>query len=198
MNTNEIVCRLTENGHKCISELDLWLKQMPENLDSILMDNVVEVEFTSPDTLGYSISLTATIDGGKRPFEIQLFKDGNVAHWASAPLWSVVSNTTEFDFLTGPKVRVIDPYKNAGAMTAARAKQIAFCALQLLRKEMRGKSDKDTDWKDVDDRLFSELDVETGELEEIYAPYNTLVYAGSCFEDEHSPKNYDVVHYSNV
>lgn len=82
-------------------------------------------------------------------------------------------------------------------MDANRAKQIAFCALQLLRKEM-SKEMPNADWKDVDDALFSELDIEIGELEEIYKPYpDALVYAGSCFENEQSPKDYDVVHFGN-
>lgn len=80
-------------------------------------------------------------------------------------------------------------------MDVARAKQIAFCALQLLRKEM-GKEMPNADWKDIDDVLFSELDIEMGELEEIYKPYpDVLVYAGSCFVNGQSPKDYDTVHF---
>lgn len=74
-------------------------------------------------------------------------------------------------------------------MTTERAKQIAFCALQYIRQnaEKEGK-----DPIDFDDELFSNFDIEIGELEEIYKPYPEIrVYAGSCFEDEHSPKDFD-------
>lgn len=78
-------------------------------------------------------------------------------------------------------------------MTAERAKQVAFCALQMLRRELNRRADgSKADWKNVDDYIFSELDIEIGELEEIYAPYKSAsVYGGSCFEDDHSPKDYD-------
>ena len=74
-----------------------------------------------------------------------------------------------------------------------RAKQIAFCCLQLMRQtaEQSGK-----DPHDYDDQLFSELDIEVQELEELYAPYGVSVYGGSYFETGQSPKNYDKVFFS--
>ena len=77
-------------------------------------------------------------------------------------------------------------------MTIERAKQLLFCTIQLLRQE---RLHEFSDWKDADDALFSDLDIEIGELEEIYNPYHVMVYGGSCFEDEHSPKDYDMRYY---
>ena len=74
-------------------------------------------------------------------------------------------------------------------MTVERAKQIAFCALQYIRQDAESLG-KDT--VDFDDYLFSEFDIEIGELKEIYEPYpNIDVYANSCFKDGQSPKNFD-------
>ena len=74
-------------------------------------------------------------------------------------------------------------------MTAERAKQISFCVLQYIRQNAE-KDGKDP--VDFDDELFSNFDIEIGELEEIYKPYpEIIIYAGSCYEDEHSPKDFD-------
>ena len=78
-------------------------------------------------------------------------------------------------------------------MTAERAKQIAFQALQLIRIK---REETGHDPNDTDDWLFSELDVERGELAEIFKPYGVLYYAGSCFPDGESPKDYDRKHFS--
>lgn len=77
-------------------------------------------------------------------------------------------------------------------ISAERYKQIAFQALQLLRSTVRTKY---YDWKDADDWLFAEMDLEAGEVEEIYSGYFDMVYTGSCFADGESPKNYDKVHF---
>lgn len=86
-------------------------------------------------------------------------------------------------------------------MNDKRAKQLLFCALQLLRKReidhYRESSGAFPDWKDVDDYIFSELDMEKHELEEIYAPYQVLVYSGSCYEDGESPKNFDTKYFNS-
>lgn len=79
-----------------------------------------------------------------------------------------------------------------GTMTCARAKQIAFEVIQLIRQERERKGH---DPNDTDDVLFSELDVEIGELEELFKPYGIRVYGGSCFEDGQSPKDYDRKHF---
>ena len=74
-------------------------------------------------------------------------------------------------------------------MTAERAKQIAFCVLQYIRQNAESAGN---DPVDTDDKLFSEFDIEIGELEEIYQPYPKIkVYSGSCFENGHSPKDFD-------
>lgn len=77
-------------------------------------------------------------------------------------------------------------------MTIERAKQLLFCTIQLLRQE---RMHAFSDWKDADDELFSDLDIEIGELEDIYDPYGIMVYGGSCFENGQSPKDYDVRYY---
>ena len=80
-------------------------------------------------------------------------------------------------------------------MSTERAKQIAFCALQLIRQE---REKQGFDPKDTDDWLFSELDIEINELEEIYQPYKDAgiqVYGNACFENEQSPKDYDRTHF---
>ena len=80
-------------------------------------------------------------------------------------------------------------------MTIERARQLLFCTIQLLRQERRYAF---SDWKDVDDDLFSNLDIEIGELEEIYDPYGVMVYGDSCFENGQSPKDYDVRYYQDM
>ena len=47
-------------------------------------------------------------------------------------------------------------------ITAARLRQMLFEALQLLRKTATDKYSHPIEWKDVDDWLFSELDIEIG------------------------------------
>lgn len=78
-------------------------------------------------------------------------------------------------------------------MSAQRAKQIAFCLIQLIRK-MEERTGHDPN--DTDDWLFSELDIEKGELLEIFKPYNIPVYTASCFSDGESPKNFDREYFS--
>lgn len=79
-------------------------------------------------------------------------------------------------------------------MDAKRAKQIAFQALQLIRKEAE-RSGRDP--ADTDDWLFSELDAERNEILEIFAPYGIRApLLGSAFPDGSSPKDYDRKHFS--
>lgn len=80
-------------------------------------------------------------------------------------------------------------------MTKERLLQIAFQAIQMLRKTER-KPGKD--WKDIDDYIFSELDIEKGELLEIFEPYSSMVYVGSCFPDGESPKDYDAKYFKEI
>ena len=78
-------------------------------------------------------------------------------------------------------------------ISTERYKQIAFQAIQLLRKVTHSREAfNGNDWKDTDDWVFSELDLEKQELMSIFSGYNgTLIYAGSCFPYGESPKNYD-------
>lgn len=76
-------------------------------------------------------------------------------------------------------------------LTQKRAKQIAFQAIQLLRRTSM-ESGGFEDWKDADDWIFSEMDLEIDEVNEIFADYpNTQVYIGSCYSNGVSPKDYD-------
>lgn len=62
-------------------------------------------------------------------------------------------------------------------------KQNMFETLELLRKTARRLPDfQGADWKDVDDWIFSELDLTVGDIDEIYAGRDTLIYAGSAIE----------------
>lgn len=81
----------------------------------------------------------------------------------------------------------------AGQMTVERAKQIAFCTLQLIRQE---EVKKGRDSVDVDDWLFSELDLETSEIIELFDPYQIHPYTGSAYIDGDSPKNFDREYYA--
>ena len=74
-----------------------------------------------------------------------------------------------------------------GTLTLARAKEIAFCALELIR-QTREKAHHDP--KDTDDWLFSELDMEKSEVTELFAPYGITPYLGSCYEDGQSPHDF--------
>ena len=73
-------------------------------------------------------------------------------------------------------------------MSVERAKQLLFCVLQLIRqyREKQG-----FDPNDTDDLLFSELDMEISEVEEIYEPYKDSVNTSSCFKNNESPKDFD-------
>lgn len=82
-------------------------------------------------------------------------------------------------------------------MTNERLKQISFCLIQLLRKEIRDNWEG-TDQKDVDDYIFSELDLEVNELAEIVQGYDSTVYTGSCFCPNESPKNYDKRYFEGI
>lgn len=79
------------------------------------------------------------------------------------------------------------------SMTLLRARQIAFCALQLIRQE---REKKGHDPVDTDDWLFSELDMEKQEVADLFGTYGVYPYTGSCFDNGDSPKNYDTVHFS--
>lgn len=62
-------------------------------------------------------------------------------------------------------------------------KQNMFETLELLRKTARRLPDfQGADWKDVDDWIFSELNLTIGDIDEIYAGRDSLVYAGSAIE----------------
>ena len=80
-------------------------------------------------------------------------------------------------------------------MSAQRAKQIIFEILQLFRRKAESEG---RDPKDFDDWLFSELDMEIQELEEIYAPYSGVtIYGASCYETGQRPKNFDVKYFTS-
>ena len=79
------------------------------------------------------------------------------------------------------------------ALSAGRLSQIAFQALQLVRLEA-GRAGRDP--TDVDDWLFSELDLEASEALALFEPYGVAVHTASCFPDGESPKDYDVKHFS--
>lgn len=78
-------------------------------------------------------------------------------------------------------------------ITAERYKQIAFQTIQMLRKVTHTRKDfNGRDWKDTDDWVFSELDLEKQELIEIFSGYSdACIYTGSCFDNGESPKDYD-------
>lgn len=64
-----------------------------------------------------------------------------------------------------------------------REKRLLFSTLEMLREELRRFPDFiNSDWKDVDDYIFSNLDFTAGELEELYAGTGKLIYAGSAIE----------------
>ena len=54
--------------------------------------------------------------------------------------------------------------------------------LELLRKTLTKDISSWSDWKSVDDYLFSELNFTSGELDEIYENRKTMIYAGSAIE----------------
>lgn len=81
-------------------------------------------------------------------------------------------------------------------LTLERTKQIAFQTIQLLR-QMERKRKPNADWKDIDDYLFSELDLECDEVNEIFANHpGIMVYTGSCYPNGTSPKNFDTRYFS--
>lgn len=81
--------------------------------------------------------------------------------------------------------------KKQKGLSKVRLKQLLFQALQLLRKYVAA-ANANCDWKSADDILFSELDMEIGELAEIYDEAGVTVSGASCFEDGESPKDYFV------
>ena len=93
---------------------------------------------------------------------------------------------TRYDFIE--PIVIEDKPSDKQGMTIERAKQLLFCTLQLIRqyRENQGKDPSDTD-----DLLFSELDMEVSEVEEIYAPYHVTVNTSSCYRDSESPKDFD-------
>ena len=91
-------------------------------------------------------------------------------------------------------VKPIDTDTPQNGMSVERAKQLLFEVLQLFRHqaEVDGK-----DPNDFDDWMFSCLDMEIQELEEIYRPYpNITVYGSSCYEQEQSPKDFDTKYFA--
>ena len=80
-------------------------------------------------------------------------------------------------------------------MTPERAKQIIFQVLQLYRQEA---TKRHIDQRDFDSWLFSELDIEKQELEEIYRPYSVDVYGAGCFDNGTSPKDYDKTYFDRA
>lgn len=85
-------------------------------------------------------------------------------------------------------------------ITPERYRQIAFQAIQLLRQTER-KRKPDSDWKDIDDYIFSEMDLERAEVNEIFGTDkypNAMVYTGSCYPDGTSPKNFDETYFSKT
>ncbi len=86
-------------------------------------------------------------------------------------------------------VEPIDKDTPQNGMSAERAKQLLFEVLQLFRRKAEADGN---DPNDFDDWMFSCLDMEIQELEEIYRPYpNITVYGSACYEQEQSPKDFD-------
>lgn len=83
--------------------------------------------------------------------------------------------------------------QDPSTLSCARAKQLLFETLQLIR---RTEEKNGHDPVDIDDSLFSKIDIEKSELEEIFRPYNISVNSNSCFNDNESPKNYDKIYFS--
>lgn len=72
-----------------------------------------------------------------------------------------------------------------------RDKDLYFEIIELLREQINlsrhslKKADfSNTDWKDADDWLFSELNITQKELEEIYEGRNVLIYTGSAVNEK--------------
>lgn len=83
-------------------------------------------------------------------------------------------------------------------LTLERTKQIAFQTIQLLRQTER-KRKPDADWKDIDDYIFSELDLEVSEANELFRPYpEATLYTGSCYPNGASPKNFDTLYFRKL
>lgn len=73
-------------------------------------------------------------------------------------------------------------------MTEQRMRNALFCVLELLRREL---SDNFYDWMERDDYIFSCLDLEEGEVMEVYDGRGLMINLSSTFEDFTSPKDWD-------
>lgn len=69
-----------------------------------------------------------------------------------------------------------------------RTRMLLFSTLELLRKEIRPQF---SDWKDVDDWLFAQLDFTKKELAQIYKGRNVLYFDGSAVDFEAAQKRYE-------
>lgn len=64
-----------------------------------------------------------------------------------------------------------------------RNRLLIFSTLELLRKTMK-KTMPNSDWKDIDDYIFSELDFTRSEIKQVYKGRNTMVYTQSTINDD--------------
>lgn len=71
-------------------------------------------------------------------------------------------------------------------MSPERCRDVLFCMIELMRKEL---CDKFYTMKECDDYIFSLLDLEDSEIAEIYAGRGIIYYVSSAFADGTSPKN---------
>ncbi len=115
-------------------------------------------------------SILPAVRKGKTEKEVKIVKKKRSATWVRA--------------------KVVKP-----KISADRLRHLLFQTLESYR-EYLAHTGEFSDWRDADDYLFSNLDIEIGEMEELYADavpeiicYG-CVYGGSCYEDEQSPKNY--------
>ena len=129
----------------------------------------------------------AELDGYKNDVVSQL-KDANDAEFYE------IEKVTYIDDGKPAAPAVVSTSPNTGRLTLDRAKQLLFQTIELLRNTSNMSS---SDLKDRDDWLFSEIDAEVGEIEDVYAPYkqSALISLDSCFDDGESPKNFDRVYF---
>ena len=59
---------------------------------------------------------------------------------------------------------------------------LVFTTLEFIRKEVSKTFPANSDWKDIDDYVFSNLDFTVGDLECIYKDRGVLIYTGSAIE----------------
>ena len=86
------------------------------------------------------------------------------------------------------------------SLYTSRQKELLFQAIQMLRKTLAAGDFKGVDWKDIDDYIFSELDLTVSELDEIMtnAGGGAVYYGGSAIEGfpPRAPKEEDLASFS--